>query len=796
MAAAASTTTGNGARRQTAIAPTPTPTTRASRCSDLPFANVEVATSAAISETATRLTIALGEQGQTAGAEEEGRRRAHRVGAEREHEHPRPGHTGSRWFDDDAVRPRAPTLASSNGPPGGRKGVVASAIAAPVAAATRPSRRRSCGASIASSPAGKAASMPKRRRIADQARAERPDGGADVPADEERDAHHQECPLRELRRGLREGERRGLVDHDVARERPAQPAPGQHPREREAVGDVARVQDERREHGCGRARARRDQADHEELRAPGEDEHRDAADEPGARARRERPKTPNEAPISDAASAMDSAVRSSAPVGRGHRGASCRAPAEARAGSRPYDPGVTLDPGVFKAYDVRGVVPDELDADGAYRIARAYVDEFEPTRDRGRPRHAADLARSCPRPRSAAPSTPAATSTTSGSRGTEMLYFAVGEHGYEGGFTITASHNPTHYNGLKMVRRGALPVGGDSGLDRVRERALRGRVPRRPRSPASAPRATCSASSPTRCLSLVDPSAIAPLNVVIDAANGMGGYMIAPILERLPIVVERCHFEPGRQLPALRAEPAPAGEPRVHRRPRCARPAPTSASPSTATAIAASSSTTRASSSPGDFITALIAELDAAARARARRSSTTSAPRTRCRSSSSAWAAAPCRAASVTPTSSTASARRTRSSPARCSGHYYFRDFYGVDTGIVPALVVLELVSRAGRQALRAAGARCSEGHHLSGEINSKVAGRPAQAAGAEGALRPARRRRARLAPRRADGRVRRLVVQRPPVEHRAAPAAQPRGADATTEMERRRDEVLAVITA
>ena len=78
-----------------------------------------------------------------------------------------------------------------------------------------------------------------------------------------------------------------------------------------------------------------------------------------------------------------------------------------------------------------------------------------------------------------------------------MLYFAVGEYGYEGGFTITASHNPSRYNGLKMVRRGALPVGGESGLDRVRDRALKGefRAPAKPREAGR--RATSSARSPT-----------------------------------------------------------------------------------------------------------------------------------------------------------------------------------------------------------------------------------------------------------------------------------------------------------
>ena len=77
-----------------------------------------------------------------------------------------------------------------------------------------------------------------------------------------------------------------------------------------------------------------------------------------------------------------------------------------------------------------------------------------------------------------------------------MLYYAVGEHGYEGGFTVTASHNPKQYNGMKMVRRGALPVGGESGLDKIKEIALKGEF-REPRSAASRPSATSSAASPS-----------------------------------------------------------------------------------------------------------------------------------------------------------------------------------------------------------------------------------------------------------------------------------------------------------
>src|SRR3990170_1258596 len=133
---------------------------------------------------------------------------------------------------------------------------------------------------------------------------------------------------------------------------------------------------------------------------------------------------------------------------------------------------VVLDPGVFKAYDVRGLYPSQLDEDGAYRIGRAYVEHFEPrTIAVGR-----DMRLSSPTMAAAVIEGAAdggADVIDIGLVGTEMVYYAVGELGLEGGICVTASHNPKDYTGMKIVRRGALPVGGDSGLAEIRERAAR-----------------------------------------------------------------------------------------------------------------------------------------------------------------------------------------------------------------------------------------------------------------------------------------------------------------------------------
>src|SRR2546423_4033058 len=197
-----------------------------------------------------------------------------------------------------------------------------------------------------------------------------------------------------------------------------------------------------------------------------------------------------------------------------------------------------LDASVFKAYDVRGLYGPELDEDGAYAIGRAYVDQFSPACIAvGR-----DMRLSSPTMADAVREGAAdagAEVLDVGLVGTEMVYFAVGELELDGGVMVTASHNPKEYTGMKIVRRGALPVGGESGLLDVRERALAARW-------AAAERGAIREEDiwhrfVDRVLSFVDVSALKPMRVGIDAANGMAGAMLPPVLARLPMIdVVRC----------------------------------------------------------------------------------------------------------------------------------------------------------------------------------------------------------------------------------------------------------------
>ncbi len=262
---------------------------------------------------------------------------------------------------------------------------------------------------------------------------------------------------------------------------------------------------------------------------------------------------------------------------------------------RSHSIGLVLDPKVFKAYDVRGVYPDELDEEGAYAIGRAYVEHFEPRSIAvGRDTRLSSPSMSAALIEGAADG--GADVLDLGLVGTEMVYYAVGELELEGGVCVTASHNPKQYTGMKIVRRGALPVGGESGLLDVRDRALKTSAP--PSKRGEVHPKDIWPGFVEKVLSFVDVDAIKPLKVVIDAANGMAGAMLPPVLERLPIEAVRCFFEPDGIVPEPRAEPAPAREPRVHHREDASRSAPTSGSPTTATPTAASSSTTQAISSP------------------------------------------------------------------------------------------------------------------------------------------------------------------------------------------------------
>ena len=220
-----------------------------------------------------------------------------------------------------------------------------------------------------------------------------------------------------------------------------------------------------------------------------------------------------------------------------------------------------------------------------------------------------------------------------------------------------------------------------------------------------------------RCLSIVDVDAIRPLKVVLDGANGMAGTMMAPILDRLPVEAERCHFDPDGTFPHYQPNPL-LEENREFIIGEVKRAGADLGIAWTATPTAASSSTTRASSCP------------ATSSRHSCQSMLAKQPGETILYDLRASRAVPDiveRAGGTAIASRVGHAfikHRLRKENAifagEVSGHYYFRDFYNVDTGIVPALVVLELVSRSGKK-LSELLAPLHERYHLSGEINSTV---------------------------------------------------------------------------
>ena len=352
-----------------------------------------------------------------------------------------------------------------------------------------------------------------------------------------------------------------------------------------------------------------------------------------------------------------------------------------------------LDPKVFKAYDVRGIYPTELDEEGGYAIGRAFVEQFEPKRIAvGRDMRISSPAMAAAAIRGAADG--GADVLDLGMVGTEMVYFAVGELQLDGGIEVTASHNPKEYTGMKIVRRGALPVGGDSGLMEVRDRAAAGFGESVRTGDVSA--YDIWPAYVDRVLSFVDVSSIRPLRIVIDAANGMAGVMLPPILERLPIDAVPYFFEPDGTFP--NHEPNPLLP--ENREFIVAKTLEDGAD----FGVAFDGDADRCflvddtgEFVPGDFITTLLAESILRKEPGGKVIYDVRA----------SWAVPDTieRAGGVPLINRVGHAfikQRMRQEDAvfagEVSGHYYFRDFSQADSGVVPFLLMLELVSERGQK--------------------------------------------------------------------------------------------------
>jgi phosphomannomutase len=203
-----------------------------------------------------------------------------------------------------------------------------------------------------------------------------------------------------------------------------------------------------------------------------------------------------------------------------------------------------MDESIFKAYDIRGRYPDALNEDVARKIGRAYVSFLglsgsrvvvgrdmrlsgEPLEDafvQGVTEAGADV-------------------LDIGLVSTDALYFAVGHLEEPGGAMITASHNPKDYNGLKLCREDAIALSGDEGISQIRDLITSGKLPEPNEDAGSVEEGDVIEDYAEHCLSFINTEGLRPLKIVVDAGNGMAGKMLPPIFEKLPFEYVPMYFE-------------------------------------------------------------------------------------------------------------------------------------------------------------------------------------------------------------------------------------------------------------
>jgi phosphomannomutase len=384
-----------------------------------------------------------------------------------------------------------------------------------------------------------------------------------------------------------------------------------------------------------------------------------------------------------------------------------------------------IAPEIFKAYDIRGLHGDELDAAGAEQIGRAFVRVLSDLAGKAPSELRIGLGRDMRLTAGELSARYRAGMVAEGARvldagmvGTEMLYFLVGSRELDGGLMCTASHNPKAYTGAKLVRAGALPLSGDEGIHDIR-RAIEAGLGEA-RGGGSAQDVDVSADFQAAALAFIDPARVAPLKVVVDGGNGMAGPMVGPLLERLGLELVTTYWEPDGRFPDH--EPNPLLE--ENRRFIVDKVRETGAD----LGIAWDGDADRCffiddtgRFVDGDFLTAILAE-HLLAKAAGDGAAILYDVR-----ASRAVADVVARAGGVAHANRVGHAffkARMRDEGAifggEVSGHYYFHDFYSADSGTIPALLVLEKLSVEGKR-LSELLVPYRSTYFISGEINSEV---------------------------------------------------------------------------
>jgi phosphomannomutase len=213
-----------------------------------------------------------------------------------------------------------------------------------------------------------------------------------------------------------------------------------------------------------------------------------------------------------------------------------------------------IDTSIFKSYDVRGIVPSQLNEEIAYAIGRAFVEVLGRTnicigRDM-RPSGEAFLAAL-----SRGATDGGADVTQIGLISTDAVYFAVGHYGFDGGIMITASHNPADYNGFKFCREEAIAISIETGLAAIRDKAIAGDFATAPRKGTIRQKDVLEDFA-AHCISFIDDiKVVRPFKIAIDAGNGMAGETVPRVFKHLPCTVVPLFFELDGTFPNHPASP-------------------------------------------------------------------------------------------------------------------------------------------------------------------------------------------------------------------------------------------------
>ncbi|HSC29732.1 MAG TPA: phosphomannomutase/phosphoglucomutase [Vicinamibacterales bacterium] len=378
---------------------------------------------------------------------------------------------------------------------------------------------------------------------------------------------------------------------------------------------------------------------------------------------------------------------------------------------------MTVNPSIFKAYDIRGLYPSEIDEEAARLIGRGFVSYLD-ARKIGVSR---DMRLSSPSLAVAfveGARAQGADVVDYGMLGTDMMYYAVARDGLDGGAQITASHNPKEYNGVKMVRREAFPLSGDAGIGDIRDTINADRLPPQAARPGSLSRKEVLDDYVRHVLSFIDTSIIGPFNVVLDAGNGIAGMVAPKLFEGLPCRVTPLCFEVDGTFPNHEANPLIE----ENRQDIVERVVEDRAD----IGIAWDGDADRCffidgegEFIAGDFITALLAEAFLLKHPGAK-----IVYDLRASYAVKDIVAKYGGTALMNRVGHAFFKRRMREEGAifggEVTGHYYFRDNFYADNGFIPALLILELMSRKG-QTLRELLAPLRERYFISGEINTRV---------------------------------------------------------------------------